>query len=74
MTGLALLAFQGAGYTHLQGKYSEQVLAGISYLVSQQMPSGDLAGSKQLELSLVSNMPGCTATESLHWPWQRLMQ
>jgi hypothetical protein len=48
MTGLALLAFLGAGYTQDQGKYAETVANGLGYLVNAQMPSGDLAGPKQV--------------------------
>jgi len=33
-TGLALLAFLGAGQTHKEGKYKSQVKAGLYYLVS----------------------------------------
>lgn len=51
MTGLALLAFLGAGHTHLSGPYREQVEAGLTYLVAPgvgvQLPSGDLSGPKQ---------------------------
>jgi HEAT repeat protein len=35
-TGLALLAFQGAGYTHLDGPYRDVVQRGFEYLLSQQ--------------------------------------
>jgi hypothetical protein len=48
MTGLALLAFLGAGNTHLEGTYKENVLAGLKYLISQQLPSGDLSGRDQV--------------------------
>ena len=41
-TGLALLAFQGAGYTHLQSKYAKQVDRAIRFLISHQRPDGDL--------------------------------
>ena len=41
-TGLALLAFQGAGYTHKQHQYAPQVAKGIDYLRSVQRPSGNL--------------------------------
>jgi len=41
-TGLALLAFQGAGYTHQQHQYSQTVLRGLKYLLANQRPSGDL--------------------------------
>ncbi len=41
-TGLALLAFQGAGYNHLEFKYADQVDGGIRWLISNQKPSGEL--------------------------------
>lgn len=48
MTGLSLLAFLGAGYTHAEGSYKTQVEAGLRFLINSQMPSGDLAGLKQI--------------------------
>ena len=48
MTGLALLAFLGAGHTQLEGRYSDRVALGLSYLMSQQLPSGDLSGRDQV--------------------------
>ena len=41
-TGLSLLAFLGAGYTHQADKYREQVAAGLQFLVEHQRPDGDL--------------------------------
>ncbi|MBX3423706.1 MAG: hypothetical protein KF752_19285 [Pirellulaceae bacterium] len=41
-TALAVLAFQGAGYTHLQSKYAVQVEKALRFLASHQQPSGDL--------------------------------
>ncbi|RMF45279.1 MAG: hypothetical protein D6753_00565 [Planctomycetota bacterium] len=41
-TGLALLAFQGAGYTHLDLKYADVVGKAIEYLRTHQQPNGDL--------------------------------
>ena len=41
-TGLALLAFLGAGYSHREGKYQQQVQRGIYYLkqVMEESPQG----------------------------------
>lgn len=41
-TGLSLLAFLGAGYTHLEGKYQQNVRRGIYYLrqIAEQTPKG----------------------------------
>lgn len=41
-TGLALLAFLGAGYHHQADKYRGVVANGLSYLVEHQANSGDL--------------------------------
>ncbi len=47
LTGLALLAYLGAGYTHTDanGKYADVVGRGISFLRQSQKPDGDLRGS-----------------------------
>ncbi len=44
MTGLALLAYLGAGYTHTDGKYAETVDRGLRFLLSIQKADGDLRG------------------------------
>jgi hypothetical protein len=44
LTGLALLAFLGSGYNHVDGKYAETVGKGIGFLLLQQKPDGDLRG------------------------------
>ena len=41
-TGLCLLAFQGAGYTHRQHQYAETIRRGIEFLMNHQQPNGDL--------------------------------
>lgn len=41
-TGLALLAFLGAGNTHQTGKYQPVVDRGLSWLIEQQTSEGDL--------------------------------
>jgi len=48
MTGLALLSFLGAGHTHADGQYKDTVANGLRYLISQQLPSGDLSGRDQV--------------------------
>ena len=40
-TGLALLAFLGAGYTHKDGPYQSEVEKGLYYLTSQMQLSDD---------------------------------
>ncbi len=48
MTGLALLAFLGAGQTQYQGDYTQVVQRGLNYLRRQQRTDGCLSGSSRL--------------------------
>ncbi len=41
-TGLCLLAFQGAGYTHLQHQHADTVSRGLKFLIDNQRSNGDL--------------------------------
>ena len=45
LTGLSLLAFLGAGYTHVDGKYARNVETGLRSLIAAQRPDGDLMGA-----------------------------
>ena len=47
LTGLALLAYLGAGYTHLDGQYADTVARGLEFLRLSQKPDGDLRGRSQ---------------------------
>lgn len=44
VTGLALLAFLGAGQTQTDGRYQRVVGRGLDFLVASQKPDGDLRG------------------------------
>jgi len=44
ITGLAILAFLGAGYTHEEGQYADQIDRALSWLIRQQEPDGFLGG------------------------------
>ncbi len=44
LTGLSLLAYLGAGYTHLDGKYARTVGNGLAFLQQSQKDDGDLRG------------------------------
>jgi hypothetical protein len=42
-TAMALLPFLGAGQTHQEGQYKDQVKAGLTYLLRSMSPEGSLA-------------------------------
>lgn len=44
VTGLSILAFLGAGYTHEEGQYADQVDRAISWLIRSQREDGFLGG------------------------------
>jgi hypothetical protein len=44
VTGLAILCFLGAGYTHEQGPYTAVVARGLDWLLQQQAADGNLFG------------------------------
>lgn len=48
MTGLALLAFLGAGHTHVDGQYRATVQRGLQYLLASQRSDGSLGGEAEL--------------------------
>jgi hypothetical protein len=45
-TGLCLLAYQGAGYTHRQHQYAATVAKGLQFLIDNQKTNGDLYRSE----------------------------
>jgi hypothetical protein len=47
MTGLALLAYLGSGYTHAKGRYTSTVGRGLEFLLSSQGDDGDLRGESR---------------------------
>ena len=52
VTGLALLAFLGAGTTHRDGDHAEAVRRGIRFLVGRQRADGSLAGDAEFFAAL----------------------
>jgi len=48
VTGLSLLAYLGAGYTHRQGKHAEAVRQGLDWLVAGMGADGDLRRGGQM--------------------------
>lgn len=65
-TGLALLAFLGAGYDHQTDKYRDVVKRGLDWLIANQGPNGDLyAGGSDARTRMYSHgiatIPLCEA-------------
>lgn len=52
VTGLALLAFLGAGQTHRDGPHADHVRRGIDFLVARQRADGSLAGDAEFFAAL----------------------
>ena len=52
VTGLAVLAFLGAGHSHLEGEYRETVRKGLEFLIRSQKTDGSLAGDSRLFASM----------------------
>jgi outer membrane biosynthesis protein TonB len=48
VTGLALLAFLGAGQSHLEGQHREHVQHGLEFLLVSQAADGNLSGDAEL--------------------------
>jgi hypothetical protein len=48
VSGLALLAFLGAGHTHLDGPYQNTVARGLEFLMRSQGANGNLGGGAEL--------------------------
>ncbi len=47
ITGLALLTYLGAGYTHRDGRYADAVRRGLEFLLRSQAADGDLRGTSR---------------------------
>lgn len=80
VTGLALLAFLGAGNTHRSGQYADRVADGITFLVERQAASGSLAGDAEFFAALychgmatiaLAETVAMTGDEALREPLQR---
>jgi hypothetical protein len=79
-TGLALLAYFGAGYTHTSGEHQDVVRRGLGWLTSHQKADGDLFTDSSEFVWLYSHgmaaialceAYGMTGDESLREPAQR---
>lgn len=79
-TAMALMAFLGAGQTHLVGRYQEQVSKGLRWLIENQSPDGDLRGNGDTQAGMyahgqaaiaLSEAFAMTGDERLREPAQR---
>lgn len=82
-TGLALLSFLGAGYTHQEDKHRMVVRRAIEWLATQQKPTGDLfAGGSEytwfyshgIAAIALCEAYGMTRDKALRDPAQRAIQ
>ena len=58
MTGMALLAFLGAGFTHTKGRYKSTVSRGLSWLAANQKPNGAFAYKTFYEMGIAGMAVG----------------
>jgi hypothetical protein len=56
VSGLVVLSFLGAGYTHEKGPYTSEVRRGLNWLIAQQSKNGYLGG-KATRLLWPKRMP-----------------
>ena len=82
VSGLALLAFLGAGHTHLDGGYQQTVARGLEFLMRSQGADGNLAGNAELYAAMychgmatiaLSEAYGMTHDERLERPLRRAL-
>jgi hypothetical protein len=61
ITGLSLLAYLGAGYTHADGKHKETVLKALDWVIGGQKPDGDLRRGGQMYDQAMATAALCEA-------------
>jgi hypothetical protein len=79
VTALVLLTMLGAGNTHQEGSYSNQVMAAMNWLLTQQKPDGDLRGegrmySHGIATLALSEAYGMTGDPKLRDPVERAVR
>ncbi|MFH1969463.1 MAG: prenyltransferase/squalene oxidase repeat-containing protein [Verrucomicrobiota bacterium] len=79
LTGLVLLAYLGAGYTHLDGAYQETVRKGLDWLLNGEKEDGDIRGAGQMYGQAMATTALCesyslTGDERLLAPTQRAVK
>ncbi len=82
-TGLALMAFLGAGQTHLAGRYRAEVSRGLRWLIENQRANGDLRADGDRQAGMYAHGQAAivlceafamTGDERLRDPAQRAIQ
>lgn len=61
VSGMALLAFLGAGYTHLDGLHKETVRKGLDWLLNCEDDDGDFRGTGQMYGQAIATVVLCEA-------------
>lgn len=79
VTALALLAYLGAGYTHLDGQHKDTVRKGLNWLLSCEKEDGDIRGAGRMYGQAIAAIALCesyslTGDQRLLLPTQRTIQ
>lgn len=79
VTGLSLLSYLGAGYTHLDGAHQETVRKALDWLLNCEKENGDFRGSGQMYGQAIATAALCesyslTGDERLLAPARRAVQ
>lgn len=61
LTGLCLLSYLGAGYTHVRGDHAESVRKALNWLVDGQKPDGNLQREGQMYGQAMATIALCEA-------------
>ncbi|HOX08734.1 MAG TPA: terpene cyclase/mutase family protein [Planctomycetota bacterium] len=69
MTGLATLAFLGAGYTHKSGRFADNVRRGLEWLMSQQVENGGVTGKQGFSYNHYDGYSHAMASLALAEAW-----
>ncbi len=70
-TGLALLTYLGAGYTHRDGMYRDQVYRGLMFLMDRMKLDAPNGNDPRIPDNSLRRCPSikCTSKESRLWPY-----
>lgn len=76
VTGLALMAFAGAGFDHVSGNYEKPVRSALDFLLKQQLPEGGFVADDRSHFAYeqatatmaIADLYGLTGDEKLKTP------